>query len=342
MATMRDVAKLAQVSVATVSRVLNKNGYVLKATEERVYEAVRLLGYEMNGTPKVLASERPVRAIALFVPDIANPYFAEMARAIEDISRANGYHIILCNSDDQGHKEKSYLETLSKGKIEGIIFISTSLSPNDMIEVEKYRIPYVFIDRAPNHEQRTVVRVKDYEGANIAVQHLLDIGCRKIAHIYGPQEYSSAKERLKGYEDAVSKHPWYSPSLLVPGYFRYEGGMRAVEVLLERHPDVDGIFIANDIMAVGALKSLHQLGVKVPEQIAVCGFDGIAMTELVSPDITTVAQPIKRIGWYAAELLFKKMSGELAEDRVHELDVELISRRSTSRMHDPGSTAAIM
>jgi LacI family transcriptional regulator len=331
MATIRDVAKMAKVSVATVSRVLNKSGYVHKDTEERVSEVIKSLGYETNLVTRETSADKKNGTIALIVPDISNPFFSELTRAVEEFSRCNGFNIILCNSDDQGHKEKSYIETLTKRNIEGIIFVSTSLAHNDIAEIDRLQIPYVFIDRAPNSETFTVIRVKNYEGAKLAVQHLLEMGCRKIAHIYGPQEFPAAKDRLKGYEDAVSHYSWYSPSLLVPGFFRIDGGKHAIEVLLKRHPDVDGIFISSDMMAVGALKALHNLGVKVPDQIAVCGFDGIGITELVNPDITTVAQPIEKIGSFAAELLIKKIKGVLMEDRVYELEVSLIPRKSTAK-----------
>lgn len=125
--------------------------------------------------------------------------------------------------------------------------------------------------------------LQQLRGFQLAVKHLLDIGCKKIAHIYGPQEIVTAQERLNGYEDYVKSFSWYTPSLMAPGHFQLEGGMQAVETLLLRHPDIDGIFAGNDFMAIGALKALHRKGVKVPEDIAVCGFDGIKLAEMIEP-----------------------------------------------------------
>ncbi|MCK9909506.1 substrate-binding domain-containing protein, partial [Microbacteriaceae bacterium K1510] len=141
----------------------------------------------------------------------------------------------------------------------------------------------------------------------LAVTHLLQAGCKKIAHIYGPQEYNTAKERLAGYEEVVQQHAWYTPSLLVPGDFRIDSGLRAVQELLAKHPDIDGIFAGNDLMAIGAIKGLHRMGIKVPEDVAVCGFDGIALTEITEPELTTIAQPIYEMGALAARVLIQKI-----------------------------------
>ncbi|GAX90744.1 LacI family DNA-binding transcriptional regulator [Effusibacillus lacus] len=330
MATIRDVAKLAGVSVATVSRVINKNGYVNQGTEQKVRKAIQQLHFEPNAVARGLASKR-TGTIAVILPDITNPFFAEMARAVEDEARKHGFTVILCNSDDQGAKEKTYIEVLKKKYIDGIIFASQTLGKEDVAQMKKHNIPLVVLDRAPSEEDCSIVRSQNSMGAQVAVRHLLETGCRKIAHIYGPQEITTAKERLLGYEHAVKGFDWFTPTLMVPGNFRLDGGMKAVELLLEQHPDVDGIFAGNDLMAVGALKALHRLGIRVPDQIAVCGFDGIYLTEIMEPELTTVAQPIYEMGSLAAEILIQKINGTLQENQVCELEVSLIARNSTRR-----------
>jgi len=134
-----------------------------------------------------------------------------------------------------------------------------------------------------------------------------------------------------GYEETVRELSWYSPSLMVPGGFKIEGGVQAVEALLARHPDIDGIFAGNDLMAIGALKKLHKLGIKVPQDIAICGFDGIAITEVTEPELTTVAQPIYEMGRLAAETLIRQVETGLAESKVYELEVALMKRASTKK-----------
>lgn len=330
MATIRDVAKLAGVSVATVSRVINKNGYVNQETEQKVRKAIQELQFEPNAVARGLANKR-TGTIAFILPDITNPFFAEMARAVEDAAQKHGFTVILCNSDDKGAKEKSYIEVLKKKYVDGIIFASQTLGKEDVAQMKKNSIPLVVLDRAPSEEACSIIRSQNFKGAQMAVQHLIEAGCHKIAHIYGPQEIVTAKERLQGYEEAVKGFAWFSPTLMVPGNFRIDGGMKAVELLLEKHPDVDGIFAGNDLMAVGALKALHRLGIRVPDQMVVCGFDGIGLTEVMEPELTTVAQPIYEMGSLAAEILIKKITGTLQENQVYELEVSLIARNSTRR-----------
>lgn len=330
LATIRDVAKLAGVSVATVSRVLNKNGYVNKETEQKVMGAIEQLQYEPNAVARGLAGKQ-TGTIALILPDISNPFFPELARGVEDVAHRFGYTVILCNSDDQGSKERSYIEVLKKKYIDGIIFASSTLEDTDITYMRKSEIPMVLLDRAPRKESCSVVRVKNYEGARHAVEHLLRIGCKRVAHIYGPQEMITARERLAGYEDTVKMYDWFSPSLMVPGHFRIDGGQHAIETLLTKHPDVDGIFAGNDLMAVGAMKALYRLGKKVPEDVAIIGFDGIGLTEIVEPELSTIAQPIYDMGALAATTLIQKITGVLRDHPIHELDVKLIVRDSTSR-----------
>lgn len=330
MATIRDVAKLAGVSVATVSRVLNKNGYVNKETEQKVMKAIEQLHYQPNAVARGLAGKQ-TGTIALILPDISNPFFPEIARGVEDVAQRHGYTVILCNSDDQGHKERSYIEVLKKKYIDGIIFASNTLGEDDLEKMRRNDIPLVVLDRAPNSQLCSVVRSQNFEGAKLAVQHLLDTGCKKIAHIYGPQEFVTAKKRMAGYEESVMHFPWYTPSLMVPGHFRVDGGLQAVKELMARHPDVDGIFAGNDLMAIGALKGLHQMGIKVPHDVALIGFDGIGLTQITEPELSTVAQPIYEMGTLAAKVLIEKIETGLDEDRLYELDVTLVERDSTRR-----------
>ncbi|MNN49918.1 HTH-type transcriptional repressor CytR [compost metagenome] len=170
---------------------------------------------------------------------------------------------------------------------------------------------------------------KNRDGAVMAVQHLLHVGCKKIAHIYGPQHLIPSKERLIGFEQSVREFGWYTPTLLEEGDFRIAGGRKATEQLMRRHPDIDGIFAGNDMMAIGALKALTQMGIKAGKEVALCGFDGIQTTEITTPELTTIAQPIYDMGAKITRLLIKKIEGDLREEKVYELDVELIARDST-------------
>ncbi|MFK9095028.1 LacI family DNA-binding transcriptional regulator [Bacillus salipaludis] len=329
-ATIRDVAKLAGVSVATVSRVINQISSVNPDTQKRVKKVMEQLKYEPNKVAQGLASKK-TQTIALILPNISNPFFSDIVRAVEDVAHSNGFTVILCNSDGLVSKEQSYIEVLRKKYIDGIVFASNTLRLEDIEQLKKDDISLVVLDYSTTMESCSMIRAKNREGARMAVTHLLEIGCKKIAHIYGPIGDQTAKNRLDGYEEIVQSFSWYSPTLLVPGHFTINGGFEATKMLLEKHPDVDGIFAGNDLMAVGVLKALHQMGRKVPEDLAVCGFDGIYLTEITQPELSTIAQPIYEMGEKAAQILINKINGFLEEDNVYELDVALIKRESTKK-----------
>ncbi|MNZ41041.1 Catabolite control protein A [compost metagenome] len=326
-ATIRDVAKLAGVSVSTVSRYLNKSGYVNAETERSIKSAIDKLDYAPNQVARGLAGKK-TNTIALILPDISNLFFSDLARAVEDVADTYGYTVILGNSDDQGDKEKRYIETLKKKYIDGFIFASQTFGHDDADMLNKLDIPFVCLDRSSEGDV-SGVQSKNREGAIVAVQHLLQVGCRKIAHIYGPQHLLPGKERLIGFEQSVQHFDWYTPTLLEAGDFRIASGMNATEQLMKRHPDIDGIFAGNDLMAIGALKALNKMGIEVGRRVAVCGFDGIQTTELTMPELTTIAQPIYEMGAIITRLLIKKIEGRLEEEEVYKLDVKLIARDST-------------
>src|SRR5690606_12493338 len=168
--------------------------------------------------------------------------------------------------DDLGSREKSYIEVLRQKYIDGIIIASNTLGEADVAYINDNDIPLVVLDRGPGVGDCAVFRAKNADGAKMAVRHLLDAGCRKVAHIAGPEELVTARERLKGYREVAGAFPWFDESLIVPGRFSVEGGKEAVRRLLERHPDVDGIFAGNDLMAIGALKALQRMGIKRSEE----------------------------------------------------------------------------
>lgn len=331
MATMRDVARLAGVSVATVSRVINQKDSVNSKTAGLVLKAVEQLQYEPNAVAQGLAGKK-MGIIALILPDISNPFFSALARGVEDVAHTEGLMVILGNTDNLILKERSYIKTLKKKHVDGFIFASNTIREEDVEALRNDGIPIVLLERGLNNESCAVIRSKNRQGAKIAVQHLVEQGCQRIAHIYGPQKFITARERLLGYEEAVAGLNGYSPSLMVSGQFDIESGRKGVEQILARHPDIDGIFAGNDLMAIGALEALHERRIRVPEQVKVCGFDGIALTEMTEPALTTVAQPIYEMGGSAVRMLLKEIESGISENTIIELDVTLIPGKS-SRIH---------
>ncbi|MCP3027209.1 LacI family DNA-binding transcriptional regulator [Halobacillus sp. A5] len=326
MSTIRDVAKLAQVSVATVSRVLNGNGYVSHNTREKVAAAIKQLNYRPNDVARSLFKGRS-KMIALFVPDIMNPFFPELARAVEDMTTQQGFTFVLCNTDDNLNKEMAYLEALKQKSVDGIIIVSSTMTAEYM---ENFDIPAVALDRII-HTNISSVTVNNREGAKEATQYLKDIGCRRIAHVSGPEHVSNARQRLKGYLDIAQKSEWFNYEYIEQGEYNFEGAKKATQILLTKHPEIDGLFVANDLMAVGAIKAAESLGLSVPDQLSIISFDGIKLGETTSPALTTMAQPIYQIGARAAEMLIKQVEQNEAQTLVEEFSVKLIERDSTRK-----------
>ncbi|WP_374016504.1 LacI family DNA-binding transcriptional regulator [Paenibacillus thiaminolyticus] len=325
MATIKDVSRLAGVSVATVSRVLNQKGYVHEDTEKKVMNAIRELNYIPNDVARSL-TKKSAKMLALIVPDITNPFFNELARAVEKVTQLYGYATILCNSDDTPANEKQYIHALKQKYIDGFILASNTLSAE---EVQQLDVPVVTMDRAISDTIPTVAS-DNREGARLGVQYLLDRGCNKIAHIRGPQQLSIADERCQGYLDVVQETAWFSPDLIVEGNFNLNQATDTVNRLLDRHPDIDGIFAGNDIMAMGALRAVQKRGIPVPDQMQIVGFDGISLGEMVYPELTTVAQSIYEMGLLAARMLIKMIERKPLDTMHYKLPVELI-RRGTTR-----------
>lgn len=328
MATIRDVSKLANVSVATVSRVINQSGYVNAATEKEVRQAMEALNYVPSDMARSLAGKKS-GTIALIVPDILNPFFPQLARAVEDAAHRHGYTVILCNSDQDSEKERNYFGMLKNKRIDGIILASYTVHPQQLLELQRQSIPVVVIDnRFPAHPI-LALQSKNREGAIMAVRHLMERGCATIAHISGPLEVPSSRERLLGYEQIMREHGMFVPSLIADGDFHVDGGHRAMQRLLELHPGIDGVFAGNDLMAVGALKALYSAGKAVPRQVKLIGFDGISLATVV-PELSTIAQPISEIGELATHELMRLIRNEPVECTTHELDVRLLIRQSTT------------
>jgi LacI family transcriptional regulator len=329
-ATIRDVSKLAGVSVATVSRVINQKGYVGKKTEESIRTAMKTLNYLPDNIARSLAGKGS-STVGLVIPDILNPFFPEVARAIEDVASESGYNVILCNTVSSMEKERRYLDMLVSKRVDGIIIASYTIQPERISDLKRNDIPVVLIDNQfPNQSILSLVS-SNRKGAAMAVQHLLAEGCVKIGHIRGPSHVRAAHERCLGYEQECASESWFVPSLIVQGDFHIEDGRKAMFELFERHPDLDGVFAGNDLMAIGALQALYKLGVKVPEQVKVIGFDGIALNMSV-PALTTIAQPIYSIGSLAMQFLLQLIRGEPVQQKVHELDVRLVIRETTKKM----------
>ncbi|WP_273124420.1 LacI family DNA-binding transcriptional regulator [Bacillus weihaiensis] len=324
MTTIKQVAQEAEVSVATVSRVLNNNGYVNEETRKKVLQAIEKLNYVPNAVARSLFKKQS-KTVALIVPNITNPFFPEVARAIEDVLSSEDYTLILCNSDDQEEKEQKYFEMMKQKYVDGVIIATSTKSPTYL---EKNGIPIVAVDRYIN-QSIPYVSVNNIEGARKAVQYLKNTGCKRIAHIRGPEYIHNSEERYQGYLTVVKNESWFHKGLVVNGRFDAETTMRVTEELLTSYPDVDGIFAGNDFMGLSVIKAAIKLGKKIPEELSVIGFDGISLSKYTNPELTTIEQPIYEIGYNAAKLLLDVIEGNVRSTFHHELEVTLYKGQST-------------
>jgi LacI family transcriptional regulator len=326
--TIRDVAKEAGVSVATISRYLNNNSYVSKDTEEKIKEIMTRLNYKPNEVARGLAKKKS-NTLALIIPDITNPFFPELVVAIEEIAKSKGYTLILVNTHESELLNINFWRNFQNRYIDGFILASFQLNKQILEEVENLSIPFVRIDRAVDNESPNSIGINNYEGARMATEHLLEIGCKKIAHLSGPLTFLPAIERRNGFIETAKKHSPNREIISFEGEFTLESGMKITKQLVSEHKDIDGIFLANDLMALGSLKQLKLMGIMVPSEIAIIGFDGIKLTEMVEPEISTIQQPIYDVGVTATNKLINLIENTSYETINQELEVNLIKRNST-------------
>ncbi|PGE69048.1 ribose operon transcriptional repressor RbsR [Bacillus toyonensis] len=322
MITIKDVAKLAGVSVATVSRVLNKNGYVHEDTLKKVERAIEMLDYKPSTVARSLYNKKS-RLIGLVVPNIVNPFFPEVARAVEDVAHKQGYTVVLCNSDESLEKEKQYIDVLRQNNVDGFI---VATNPQNSINYMNLSVPVVAIDRMFN-ERIPTVYADNYAGSQDATRLLIDKGCKHIAHIRGPRDVSTANERFEGFVDIITQNNL--SYMIAESTFDPVNSARVAMELLEEYPHIDGIVAGNDLIAIGIVKAALQKGMAIPDDLQIIGFDGISLTEMMYPSITTVAQPIYEMGKIATELLLEQMEGNALEEKHYRLPIKIIERNTT-------------
>lgn len=313
MATIKDVAAIAGISYTTVSHVLNRTRPVSDEVRKKVEAAIAQLDYVPSAVARSLKA-KSTATIGLLIPNGINPYFAELARGIEDYCERNGFCVILCNSDDNLDKQRNYLRVLLEKRVDGLIV--SSVGGGDSLA--SVRTPMVIVDRDLENITADLVRIDHELGAYLATSHLLDLGHRHIACISGPAETSVARMRLAGYLRAMQEAGIDVPdSWIVESDFTGPSGYKAAGSLLENDRPT-AIFAANDMVGIGVLRAAAERNVRVPADLSVIGFDDIQMSQYVFPALTTVGQSILQLGERAAEVLLKRIStrGDSAVQRL--------------------------
>lgn len=323
MATIKDVGKHAGVSVATVSRFLNSKGYVSEDAKKAIEIAIKELDYKPNQLARSLSTKK-TNIIGLLVPDITNPFFPELARAVEEMAYVNGYTVVLCNSGEQKEREIHYIESLQQKYAAGFIVTTNHL------EADYYRkisLPIVALDRRLDPTIPTVT-TNNVDGAKIATEYLISRECKHILCLRGPVGLDVAEDRITGFSETIKNYPNIS-SDMITSQFEFDEAEKKVYEYLKTHETVDGIFASSDVLAIGAMKAAHSLGIQIPGELQIVGFDGISMGKLLTPELTTVAQDIYKLGTVATELLIRKIEGQEIENSLTELPATLVIRSST-------------
>lgn len=334
--TIADIAKEAGVSKATVSRVLNENASGVGAeTRARVKALIEKMDFAPSGFARGLATGKS-RSVGLVIPDVADPFYPLLIRGIEDALRSRGYGLFLCDSDRDIDKEKEHLRLLLEKRVDGVILSSTISDCDCQLDLmDRRSIPYVLLDRIIEARSSGAgVFVDNREGARMAVAYLLEGGARRLLFVDGPRDLAVSKLRREGVEEAFRDRGADPASILVGfGDYSAAGGEAVVDAFLEgsngRRSSFDAVFAANDMMAIGAMRSLRKARIKIPAEVEVVGFDDAPPARLVEPPLTTVAQPAFEMGRECGRLLLRLIDGANPRKRTIVMEPRLVVRGTT-------------
>lgn len=331
--TIKDIARLANVSSATVSRVLNNKPDVNPKTRKLILDIIKKYDYQPNVFAKAISSKKS-NTIGLVIPHetnfiLENAFFDEVIRGITNELNNRGYYLLFCYTDCEKKVVKMYKER----RVDGFIVLSPNNTHKKIINsLNNIEAPFVCTTRIIGEDSIVYADVDNHFGASLAVEHLISLGHRKIGFVRGNNVLTSSGERLRGYQDTLAKYGIaYDIDLMEVGDISIRGGYTAMENLLKRNKEMTAVFIACDVMAMGAIRAIKDKGMRIPEDISVVGFDGIPQAEFFDPPLTTVKQPSVEKGQVIADLLINELEEGKKSKPVLQ-DVELIIRKSTCRL----------
>jgi len=327
--TIKDVARAAKVSVATVSRALNGHDNVTEPVRSRVLAVARELRYSPHHAARSLSSRR-THTIGVVLPDLYGEFFSELMRGIDLVARDCGLHLLVSSYHGHPEEQASALRAM-RGRVDGLLVMSPHVGNIDFLSENLAALPAVLINSQPTESGHIAFGIDNYGGARAMMRHLFGAGHRRIAFIAGPSHNFDAFERQRGYCDAVQEADPSATPWVLPGDFSESSGHQAGQMLLDGSERPDAVFAANDMMALGCLFALTQGGLRVPEQIALAGFDDIPIARYVVPSLTTMRVNIPELGAHAMRLLLDMQNGEDVGERLAPLVPELIVRESSRR-----------
>ncbi|WP_045379779.1 substrate-binding domain-containing protein [Vibrio campbellii] len=330
MATMKDIAKLAGVSTSTVSHVINKTRFVSEEISERVNNAAKELNYY---APSALARSLKVnrtKTIGMLVTTSTNPFFGEVVKGVERSCYHKGYSLILCNTEGDNERMRESINTLLQKRVDGLILMCSSLEGERIDVFERYPdIPVVVMDWGPMLFTSDKIQDNSLRGGYLAAKYLIDCGHKEVGCITGPLIKHQAQMRYEGYKRAMLEAEFeFNANWIVESDFECEGGYQAFKKMVERGPLPSSIFVSNDMMAMGVINAANELGIQIPEQLSIIGYDDIHIAKFMSPSLTTIHQPKYRLGQAAVETLLRKLDEKSDEAQVMQLEPTLVERNS--------------
>lgn len=334
MASIKDVAKLAGVSNATVSRVLGNKEYVRESTRQKVLRAADELGYKPNRVARSLRV-RSSQIIGLIISDIQNPFFTSLVRAVEDIAYKNNYAIFLCNSDEDSNKEALYVDLMLSENVAGVIITPARELNCPSRKLIDANIPTVSVDRRVLDCEVDTVVLDNVGGAYKLINHLIENGHTKIGAILGLLEITTGRERLEGYKLALSDHNIpFDKNLVKAGIPKHDLGFRYTKELFNSSDPPTALFTGNNLLAVGAIKAINELNLNIPKDVSFVSFDNQEWSSLIYPGITVISQPTYELGRSAIELIMKRIDEPSRSPELILIEPEIIIRKSVMNISD--------
>ncbi|MCD6449459.1 MAG: LacI family DNA-binding transcriptional regulator [Thermotogaceae bacterium] len=327
--TIRDIAEKAGVSINTVSRALNNKPDISEETRKKILRIAKELGYVKNVAASSLRSRR-TNIVGVIIADSANPFYAEVLKGIEVASRKYGYQIILMNTERIYENEERAIEVLLQRRVDGLLITPVQDKTDDIKKLIERKVPFVIVGRHFEDLEVDEIHSDEVKGGYLATKHLIDRGRRNILMISGYLFKSAAYMRLEGYKKALKEHGiTFKKDMVIVTDVDIEGGYRAVNQAIEKGIHFDGIFCYNDLNAFGAMKALKEHGYRIPDDVAVVGYDDIVYSSLVCPSLTTVRIKKFEMGFEAFKMLVQKIKGRRKRRKRVILDVELVIRESS-------------
>jgi DNA-binding LacI/PurR family transcriptional regulator len=328
--TMRDVAELVGVSKQTVSAVINNKPGITEETRARVLAAIDQLGYRMDFTARSLRTGQ-TRTIALLLTDVSSPFLGKIASVAEDFTYASHYNLVLYNTRDDVGRENSYIDSAVQRSVDGVLFVSARDESTVPEGLQAYGIPFVILDRAPRGYLGPSVTINNLKAGQIAAQHLLSLGHSRIAHIAGPASVYISQGRLEGFCQVLTANDQGKDIPIErAANWKVESGYEAAQRLLARKVEFTALFVAGDMLAIGAMRALRDAGLDIPADVSVVSVDDIDLARYYQPPLTTVSQFVEQMTTLGVQLLLDLLAGKNPQQTQIIIEPKLIVRQSTA------------